>query len=329
MANPILPSERPDPRLPGGIPIFFVAIGALALLRIGLGYVSFPLAWLPVADAVLAVLFLTVPVVALFFAANDAWTGRSATLFTVGGILVQAAAILIGTYLPIALWGQGALGAIAQAALTCWCVGLGALLATLIKEKNILLPIAIFLAAYDFFLVLTPWGFTQKLLKVAQPVFTKVAAQIPAASATPTHGLAHPSAFVGMADLVFLAMFFIALFRFRMRTRQTLYAVVPALLVYLAIVVLAHGHRFLGFPLDALPALVPIGIAVLAVNWREFQLTREEKTSTAVLAILAIGFLIFAATRPRPPAGPARPGLDRATSGSAGSPGPVSRDPRR
>lgn len=323
------PRGRPDPRLPGGIPIFFLAIGALALVRIVLGYVSFPLGWLPVADALLAVLFLTVPIVALFFAANDGWTGRSATWFTVGGIVGQAAAILAGTYLPVPLWGQGVLGALAQAALTCWCVGLGALLATLIKEKNILLPLAIFLAAYDFFLVLTPWGFTQKLLKVAQPVFTKVAAQIPAASATPTHGLAHPGAFVGMADLVFLAMFFIALFRFRMRTRATLYAVVPALLVYLAIVVLAGGRRFLGFPLDALPALVPIGITVLAVNWREFALSREEKASTAVLAILAIGFLIFAATRPRPPAGPGKPGIGPATSGSAGSPAPVSPGPRR
>jgi hypothetical protein len=216
--------------------------------------------------------------------------------------------------------------AVAQGALACWCVGLGALLATLVKEKNIILPIAIFLAAYDFFLVLTPWGFTQALLKVAQPVFRKVAAQIPAVTSAPTHGVAAPQAYVGMADLVFLAMFFIALFRFRMRTRETLFAVIPALVVYLLIVLFFGDVSLFGFSLSALPALVPIGLAVLLVNWREFQLSRDEKLSTVVLAVLAIGFLVFAATRPKPstlpksPPGPSQRATAPAGSGPADLP---------
>ncbi|HVT12253.1 MAG TPA: hypothetical protein VHE55_08295 [Fimbriimonadaceae bacterium] len=297
-------SPRPDPSLPGGIPLFFLGLGILAAIRVLLGYVSFPLAWLPPINLSLAVLFLAVPIVALFFAGNANWTWKTAAIFVGGGIAVQIGIILLGESVPMPGPVAGILTAIAQAALGCWCAGLGALLATLIKEKNILLPIAIFLAAYDFFLVLTPWGFTQKLLKVAQPVFTKVAAQIPVVSAAPTHGVARAGAYVGMADLVFLAMFFIALFRFRMRTRQTLYAVLPALIAYLLIVLLLGRYEVAGFSLGQLPALVPIGLAVLIVNWREFDLKKDEKLATAVLALLAVGFLVFAATRPKPQAEP-------------------------
>jgi hypothetical protein len=294
------PDSRPDPGLPGGIPIFFLALGSLAAVRIILGYVSLPLEMLRPVNLVLAILFLVVPILGMFFAANDRWSWKTATLFVVGGLMVQFGIIALGAYIDLPGPVAGVLIAIAQAALGCWCAGLGALLATRIKEKNIILPISIFLAAYDFFLVLAPWGFTQKLLKVAQPVFTKVAAQIPAVSTAPTHGVARAGAYVGMADLVFLAMFFIALFRFRMRTRQTLYAVIPALIAYLLVVILFGGQSIAGFPLSALPAMVPIGLAVLIVNWPEFDLKKDEKIATVVLAIFAFAFLAFTVTRPKP-----------------------------
>jgi hypothetical protein len=312
--------SRPDPSLPGGIPLFLYSLGSLALLRVILGYVSMPLAWLPPVNLVLAVLFLAVPILAMFFGANAHWTGLKAGAFVAGGLIVQFGIILVGNSVPMPAPVAGVLIAIAQAALACWCVGLGALLATLVKEKNIILPIAIFLAAYDFFLVLTPWGFTQTLLKVAQPVFKKVAAQIPAVTSAPTHGLAAPQAYVGMADLVFLAMFFIALFRFRMRTKATLYAVIPALVAYLLIVLFLGDVTLFGFSLSALPALVPIGLAVLLVNWAEFKLNRDEKISTVVLAVLAIGFLVFAATRPKPPPSPQRDSTQQREAGSQRSP---------
>jgi hypothetical protein len=295
-----LEPRRPDPTLPGGIPLFFLGLGVLAVLRIVIGYVSLPLAWLPATNLILAILFLAVPIVSLFFASNATWKWQTAAAFVVGGLAVQFGFIALDHYIRLPAPVAGVLVAIAQGALACWCAGLGALLATRIREKNIILPIAIFLAAYDFFLVLAPVGFTKQLLKVAQPVFVKVAAQIPAISARPTHGLAQAGAYVGMADLVFLAMFFIALFRFRMRTRQTLYAVVPALIVYLLIVMLFGGQQIAGFPLGQLPAMVPIGLTVLIVNWREFELKKDEKAATIVLAVLAIAVVAFIATRPKP-----------------------------
>ncbi len=299
-------ASRPDPSLPGGILLFLATLGALALVRVLLGYVSFPLGALPVIDLVLAALFVGAPILALFYGANARWTWQTATVFVVGGLALQAAIMAFLSLVRVPPQAEGILVAIAQIALPCWCVGLGALLATLIKEKNIILPIAIFLAGYDFFLVLSPQGPTQRLLKAIQPVFTKVAGQVPAASAAPTHGLAHAGAFIGMADFVFLAMFFIALFRFRMRTRATLYAIIPALIVYLLIVLLFGSQTLFGFSLSALPALVPIGLTVLAVNWKEFKLTRDERLSTLVLAIIAIGVVTWVATRPAPPPEPSQ-----------------------
>lgn len=296
--------SRPDPRLPGGIPLFLLSLAGLAAVRIALGYISLPISALPAVNLAVAVLFLAVPILSMFFGSNARWTGLKAGAFVVGGLVVQFGIIFLGNNVPMHPALAGILIAIAQAALACWCVGLGALLGALVKDKNIILPIAIFLAAYDFFLVLTPWGFTQKLLKVAQPVFKQVANQIPAVTSGPAQGLAAPQAFVGMADLVFLAMFFIALFRFKMRTKETLYAVIPALIVYMVIVLVFGQQTLFGFSLAALPAMVPIGLAVLAVNWREFTLSRDEKISTSVLAVLLLGFLIFAATRPAPPPEP-------------------------
>lgn len=319
-SDELKPDSRPDPSLPGGVPLFFAALGGLAALRVLLGYVALPLEWLPTVNLILAALFLAVPIVALFFASNANWHWKTAAGFVLGGLATQIGIVLLGEYVALPGPVAGILIAVGQAALTCWCAGLGALLATLIKEKNIILPIAIFLAAYDFFLVLTPWGFTQKLLKVAQPAFSKIAGQIPAVTSAPTHGVAQPQAFVGMADLVFLAMFFIALFRFRMRTKATLYAVVPALFLYLLIVLLFGGSEVYGFKLGALPAMVPIGIAVLAVNWKEFKLTKDEKLSTIVLAVLAVGFLVFAATRPKPQAERAPQAAAPAPRAPAGSP---------
>lgn len=285
--------------MPGGIALFLCTLAVLAIIRILLGYIAFPLATLPALNLFLAVVFVGAPVLALYYGSNAFWTWKTATAFIVGGILVQVGLMVALTYIRVPPQIGGVMVAIAQAALPCWCVGLGALLATRIKEKNIILPIAIFLAAYDFFLVLTPSGFTQKLLKVAQPVFVKVAGQVPMASAAPNSGMARASEYIGMADFVFLAMFFVALFRFRMRTRATLFAVIPALVVYLLIVRLFGNQEILGFSLSALPAMVPIGLAVLIINREEFDLNKEEKLTTAVLAVLAVAFVAWAATRPK------------------------------
>ena len=56
--------------------------------------------------------------------------------------------------------------------------------------------------------------------------------------------------------------------------------------------------------LSALPALLPIGLVILLVNVREFQLKRDEWIGTILVGLLAFG-LAWAginAPRPKPPA---------------------------
>jgi len=320
-------SEKPrrDASLPGGIGLFFACLAVLALIRVVLGYIALPLNALPLTNLAIAILFLAAPIVALFFGANARWNWRTAAAFVAGGIVVQFGLVGLSAILKGPPPVIGVFNALGQAALPCWCVGLGALVATLIKDKNLILPIAIFLAAYDFLLILTPIGYSAKFMKAAMPVLTKVAGQIPTVSAHPTHGFAQPGYFVGMADFVFLAMFFIAIFRFGMRAKQTLAAVIAGLLVYLVLVMFFGDRTLFGMGLDKLPAMVPIGLAVLLVNWREFRLTRDELIGTFAVAAFMIALVAFAATRPKSQPEPSTPVSGQAPPARAGSPGPASR----
>jgi hypothetical protein len=286
-----------------------------------LRFVTVPEGALPIANALVAILFLGAPILALFFAARGRWSPKLAGLFVALGVALQVGFALLAVVVlgPMTLLGQIAL-AISQIGLPIWCVGLGALLATLVKDKNILIPIAIFLAVYDMFLVLTPGGPTQEILKHAPQVFESVAMAIPAVQSQATGGRVEAMAHAGPADFVFLSMFFIALFRFRMRTDQTLRWMIPVLLVYLLLT------GVLGMPL---PALVPIGATVLLVNWREFKMTRDELVSTIVVAALGVGLLAWGASRPKPPAEPSPRADAQGAPRSEGLPEQAPSDRRR
>ncbi len=288
--------QRPDPTMPGGIGIFFITLAILALLRIGLGYVTFPEKALLPINLLVTAIFMGAPILALFFAANANWK-RSTALWFVGGGLVAHLGLyaldrqLTGGQGPI----SGVLGAISQSGLTVWCIGLGAALTTMIKDKNMLVPISVFLGFFDAFLVLTPVGFTQTIMKVSPKLLPTVAMQVPAAiantAAQPPGGKATIGGYVGPADLVFLGMFFIALFRYGMKTRLTLTVMIPVLIAYMGVVGL--------FGL-ALPAMVPIGIVILIVNWNEIKLTKDELYATLGLTVICAVILAYAATRPKP-----------------------------
>ena len=223
---------------------------------------------------------------ALCYAAQDNWTRKTALLFLGGGVGTH----LLSIYLTRGvLHGPSVVSdiifAIGQVGLNVWCVGLGALLATLIKDKNLVVPIAIFLAFFDMFLVFSPVGVTQVVLKELPGVLPAVGVAIPVAAAkNPLTGHVTAGAFAGPADFMFLAMFMIALFRHNLKARRTVLVVIPTLLIYMLAVGLFHL---------ALPALVPIGVCVLLVNWRDFDLSKDEKVSTVLVALLGAGFFTW------------------------------------
>jgi len=269
-----------------GIPIFFVSLTVLAIARVFLRAVDVPMWAVPIANVLMCEIFLGVPLLALCFAAQDKWTPKTAIVFVVGGAVLQGTCILLtkrvlltpGTLVDV-------VGATGQIGLMVWCVGLGALLATLIKDQNLVVPIAIFLACLDMFLVFSPFGMTSVVLRELPTLLPSVGAQIPSAGSNdPLTGRVSAGSFAGPADFMFLAMFMVALFRFNLRARHTVMVVIPVLLFYMLIVGLFHF---------ALPALVPIGACILIVNWKDFNLTKDEWISTALIATLGIGLFTW------------------------------------
>ena len=264
-------------------------IFALAAVRFILGFIGVPVAVAGPLNFLIGALFLGIPLLAITVAAQFPWRSKHAGLAVATGFLVQFG------FLAVAMVGfrsegavAGFLIAVSQIGLPIWCAGLGALVATLIREKNILIPVAIFLVMFDIFLVLTPAGLTGKMVKSAPQVLGAIGAQIPAVSSGPATGVVQKAALAGPADFVFLAMFMIAIYRFGMRGKETARLVIPVLITYMIVV------QLLSLPL---PALVPIGICVMAVNWKEFKLSKDEKASTAVLAVLGVAILAWLFTQ--------------------------------
>ena len=151
------------------------------------------------------------------------------------------------------------------------------------EDRNLIIPVSIFLIAFDIFLVLTPLGPTRQLLQHMPQVLSNVGMSVPQVTATPTHGPLQVYGYIGPADFLFMGMFFVALFRFNLRAKATVLWLVPAVLVYMLLIFLPSLH--------AIPMLVPIGLTVLLVNLSEFKMNKEEKMST--LGVLVIAVLII------------------------------------
>jgi hypothetical protein len=294
-----------------------VLIG-LALLRVVLPWVKVPLhvaEWLSVA---VTLVFLAAPILALYRAAAFTWRAGTATAVIGVGLALHGAAILTNTLVrdQAHTW-EGAVGALGQTGLVLWTVGLGVLLATTIKDKNLLWPVGIFLAGFDIFTVVSEFGVTRRVLEQRPEVFHAVAYQVP------TVGSPEPQAFVGPADMFFLAMFFVALYRFGMRVRETFLWMLPTLGAYLLMVIFLGHVRVGTISLAAVPALVPIGAVILLVNRHEFSLTRTEKLATMCVGVVALALAIVGFLLPGRQAAPSRSDSVPTVPRSAGLPVPT------
>lgn len=272
----------------------------------------------PAVNFILLVGTFCLTVYAIFRAMSQTPKPKPALAFLLYGILIQVLAIFV--LAPLA--GKSGLGSIVtgvfnSTGLMVWCIGLGALIASMLREKNILIPVGMFLIGYDMFLVLAPKGFVQQSLKADPSTFQKMALTIPKASETSqsvANAVASTAAYVGPADLVFLGAFFLAMFRFDMKPKETLKWMIPALILYMILVIFTGWN---------LPALVPIGLVTLLVNYKEFKLSKDEWASTLVLLVLMAGILGFLATRkPKPPIAPSLSEASAMYSEQGATPGP-------
>ena len=301
--EPLIDAARPDS---SRLRLFGLVLVALAFLRVLLGYVALPVGLTPAASILSTVVFMVLPMVALFLGAGHRWDIKQAIAIVVLGVVVQIGGAQLAQMAVKPAVG-GVIFAASQAGLVVWCMGAGAALACLLKDRNMLLPIAVFLALFDTWLVFAPEGLVSKALSGAPtPIkLDKIAYAVPQVAtvgAPPTNGLVRTLAFVGPADLLFLAMFFVALYRFGMRPRATLVAIAPVLVVYLGIVLLLPDVWLGPIRLAALPALLPIGLTVLWVNRKEFKLLPDERAITLGLVLLGVPFVAWRilATQPEP-----------------------------
>lgn len=278
---------------------FFVSVLVfLFVFKVILAIAPLPVSIAHTSTLLVTVIFVALPILALYRAAAYTWTWRTSAAFLLIGVALHICGALIAG--PM-LKGEGFAAVLANSAkdsgIVCWAVGLGSLLASLVKDRNILVPVAIFLAGFDMFLVFNPTGPVQQFVVRRPEVAKAMTYSTPQVATEPGKVVVQSLAYVGPADFLFLSMFFVALFRFQMRTEQTLRWIVPVLLLYLICVVVFSGVSIGPLSLGALPALVPIGATVLLVNWREFKMKRDEVIATCVVGIISIGLAIYGIKR--------------------------------
>ena len=297
-------------------------------LRLLIGLVEVPVAMIPISSLAVSVLFVAAPVIALFRGAAFPWTWKSSLVAVLVGVGLQLGTFVLMRQVRVPMVA-GIVDSLGQAGLITWCLGVGGLLSASLRDKNMLVPIAIFLALFDIWLVFVPEGPVGQIARGTQENLARIAYHIPAVATRSSGGFARNLAYIGPADFLFLGMFFVALFKFKLRTKATARAMVPALALYLLVVLLFPGVHVGPITLGALPALLPIGAVVLGVNWREFKMTQEEVVTTVVLVVLGACILVwrFKVNADSPPA-PLPTGPSQGEQAPPGLPDSGPRDPR-
>lgn len=174
---------------------------------------------------------------------------------------------------------------VADLALITAAALLGTLLARIVSDPKMLLPIAFFGAVVDYWGVYA--GTTSAFIHAAPKLVQKVSAEIPAfGSAYQPRGL-HAASFVGFGDWLFLSMFLAVAWRYDLQPRRTFWALLGFLIPAMLVVIFGG--------LDYLPAIVPMALAIFAVNGRRLKLSREE-TFACLYALLLVAAMIGAYT---------------------------------
>lgn len=272
-------------------------------LQLGTPLITLPKGWLLIGGVLLTTLLLMATLLGLVFAWAHAteqvkWL---APVMLVGGVgawwLWGMTPLLLGWSRenPPAEISFGVYRAMHGYLLMLAAVGLGATLSKLIREKNLLAPVIPFAAMVDMLTVLTPGGFVKQVMEKAPEIVEQASVAVMAAPNAP-EAVARltPIAIIGAGDFIFLALYAACLIRFGLRVRATMIGLFVALWVYLGLVLWVLPA--LGVA-PRLPALVPMAIVTLAINWRAFQLSRQETIASVVVTTLALGIIAWLFTQ--------------------------------
>lgn len=164
--------------------------------------------------------------------------------------------------------------------------GVGMALAAALKEPNILLPAGLFAAFADFVVVTIGTVKQAQSTEKGQKLLEAVSAQAPAVHPR------LPTLTIGPADFLFLGVFLACVLRFDLGLRRNAIALAVVLAGSLLLVSLAD---------ISVPALAPMSLTFIALNWRKFKLSKQEIVSTfAVLGLvgaLFVGYFVVLGKR--------------------------------
>lgn len=272
-------------------------------LQLGTPLVTLPKGWLLIGGVLLTTLLLMATLLGLVFA----WAHETEQVPWLAPVMLVVGVVAwwLWGLAPFVLgWSRenppaevlfGVYRAVHGYLLMLAAVGLGATLSKLIREKNLLAPVIPFAAMVDMLTVLTPGGFVKQVMEKAPEIAERASVAVMAAPNAP-EAVARltPIAIIGAGDFIFLALYAACLIRFGLRVRATMIGLFVALWVYLGVVLWVLPA--LGVA-PRLPALVPMAIVTLAINWRAFQLSRQETVASVVVTTLALGIIAWLFTR--------------------------------
>jgi len=165
--------------------------------------------------------------------------------------------------------------------ITLGCAFLGILLSRIVREANVLLPVALVAMPIDYLGAMTSIGFTQNAVTQNPRLVRALSVTVPSiGSSGPHHGALHPIAFIGPGDALFMAFFFAVVLRLDLNVRGTFWWMYGLLTLTMLIVLSPFGPN--------IAALIPMGLAIIIANFRYFKLKREEVFATLYAALLII-----------------------------------------
>ncbi len=178
--------------------------------------------------------------------------------------------------------------------ITLSCAFFGILLSRIIREPNVLLPVALVAMPIDYLGAMTSIGFTQNVVTQNPQLVKALSVPVPAVGGSSHHhGALHAVGFIGPGDALFMAFFFAVVLRLNLNVRGTFWWMYGLLTATMLLVLSRWGFN--------IAALVPMGLAVLIANGKYFKLKREEVFATLYAAILIValvtGFYFYAHSR--------------------------------
>ncbi len=157
-------------------------------------------------------------------------------------------------------------------------VSVGVLISRVVREFKMLLPISVVLALVDLYVVFGGGLVTQAQHgnTVASSMMSGLTVKLPTVHRP--LGAAPMQLAVGFADYLFIALFFACFVKFHAPGKRTFLTLCFTLAAYMMIVAVKDV---------ALPALVPIAVVVVSMNFRRFQFERQE-----LFAMLYAGIIV-------------------------------------